>query len=329
MSKDDRNPIPRLSHWKDANDRLNSAKRRIVKTVAVRDVQVEVIYQGGAQTLTRRADPSADPLPVAVGYTDIDVAYSLQLPAQNLSVVVGVAANDGSMRIAVSSTQASSVRVPEAQTSSCDVDMCDVPRLTILFAYHLMTDYLLSDVQPGDTFMVHEPGMLLSRILARSAAEKCASTYFTTCNIGHSSTCVYIHPYTTESDIRSTIPEHLSSFLDFSRSQSSNIIGGLIAANLPPLCDLVYFDKPFSKKWCLASLGRSEEIHKRLRNAYEKAVADAAAQDLEPDETAISVHELNQREHKQGVLQLLDWRASSTVVMDVQPVDSGSLFTKD
>lgn len=177
--------------------------------------------------------------------------------------------------------------------------------------------------------MIHEPGAVLPQILARSASGKGIKTIFTTCSLEENSNCFYIHPYTTESNVKSIVPQSLAVFLDLSTSQPSKGIGCLIAANVPSFCDMEYLNRRFSKGWCFASQGQVEETHMRLRNAFEKAVADTAAQDLQPDVTRISIQEVAQTETVQGTMQLLDWTASPVVDVDVQPIDTKSLFSND
>ncbi|KAL8678456.1 MAG: hypothetical protein Q9186_005194 [Xanthomendoza sp. 1 TL-2023] len=327
--KDNHFLIPRLSHWKSANDRLNSAKRRIVEKAALEDTRVGIIKQEGLQTLMKCTEPSRYPSSVNIGCIDIKVAYSLALPKpqmeENLSIIVGIAAKDHSLRIAVANPQVSSVCVPKAQTIFCDSDLSDVPRLMVLFAYRLMADYMLSKVFPGDTIMIHEPGAILSQLVAQSALEKGINTSFTTCNIEDKSTCFYIHPYATKSDIASTVPQHLSIFFDLSTSRSSKRIGRMVTANLPSSCDVDYLDQ-----WlCFPLPGRVEETLMRLRLAYEKAIADTTAQVMQPNVAAISIQEFAQSNIVQGTMQLLDWTASPVVDVDVQPVDTNSLFAKD
>ena len=105
--RDGRLYLPRLYHWKAANDRLNSSKRPILQRVSVRDSNIRINDQHGNHVLAQLVIPTAisSATPDCVNFK---VDYSLSIRTRttlgDFFIVVGVAEGDHSLKLALSNT---------------------------------------------------------------------------------------------------------------------------------------------------------------------------------------------------------------------------------
>lgn len=331
--KEDQVLIPRLVHSKEANDRLNSSKRRILKQLSAEDSNVSLINQNGSQILEER-----DLLPASFSvenadFIEIKVEYSLISSIKTLAgqhyVAVGKTTSDNMLVFAISDSQASIIHVPKTQVIPSSCESYDQPLVLLLFAHYLITDYLLSKVYPEETLLFHEPNMLMLNILSRSAVEKRIQVHFTASSSEDRLSVTFIHPYTTELELRKLIPRNTSLFVDWSTDRRATALYKRITSSLPLSCDVEHNRTLFKTESRPITARRAEVISSSFKEAYLKACQDVSTSKCRPDIDLIDIAEFSSRDQIQGSFSLVDWRASSAVSVVVKPVDSKPLFVKN
>ena len=189
--------IPRLAPFDSANDRINSSKRQISKRLSGQASVIRLVNQQGSHTLEE-----AEQLSLASktddGTVDIEVEYSFLPSVKTLAgrvyIAAGTTAGEKLQILAVIGSQSSKVRVPKAQVIPCPEKSHEVSQLLQLFAFHLVAEYLLSRVYPGETLLVHEPGPVMSYIIQRHAAEKAVQIQYTSSKPDYENSGTFIHP---------------------------------------------------------------------------------------------------------------------------------------
>ena len=210
--KDGKFYVPRLAPLNEANDRLNSAKRRIIKRVSVQDSDIRLDDQ-------RRLQPLKGGIPVTslaadVDYINIKVMFSTVSSIKTLAgrgyFAIRRISNQSSMILALTDSLASKIRVPAAQVICCSSAGCEVSELLSLFIHHLLSEYLLSRVNLGETLLVYELEVFLSSTLRRMAEDRNVKLICTSVDVERHLFSLIIHPYATDYELKRAIPDNVS-----------------------------------------------------------------------------------------------------------------------
>ena len=192
---------------------------------------------------------------------------------------------------------------------------------------YLMTEYLLSKVPRGETLMVHEPGVLLSRILHKFAAEKGVYVFLTSSNREEKSACTYIHPCTTENNIARIAQKFVSLFVDWSARQSQMDVGARIATTLASSCDVEYLKMNFARGHHSTLQANSFQVC--LNNAYSRALTDTVDHHLHYDAAIINIQDIQNSQFRYRPAKVIDWGKLPTVEVAIQPLDQMIRFSND
>lgn len=208
---------------------------------------------------------------------------------------------------AISDSQASIIHVPKTQVIFPSSEDYDKSQFLLLFAHHLITDYLLSKIYPGDTLLFHIPNMLMLNILSRSAIE------FTSSSPEDKLSATFIHPYATEHERRKLIPRNTSLFVDLSKDRRATALGTRIAFILPLSCEVEHDRTLFTKESRSTPATCAEIVSESLKMAYLKAFQDVRTSKFRLDIDVIDIAKLSNKGQIQGSFNLIDWTASSDV----------------
>ena len=323
--------VPRLAPLNEANDRLNSAKRRIINRVSVQDSDIRLDDQQRLQPL--KGGIPVTSLAADVDCINIEVTFSTVSSIKTLAgrgyFVIGRIPNEHLTVLAITDSLASTIRVPVAQIVRCPSAKSECSQLLSLFTHRLLSEYLLSRVHPGETLLVHEPGAFLSSTLRRMAEDRNVRLICTTVNVeGHPSS-LFIHPYATDHEVKRVLPDNVSLFVNLSTDPQAATLGDRLTSLLPSSCEVERSSTLFSRELRSFSSVRAECIQETLKQAYHKVAESAATLDLQPSVETIDVTELSSNHNSHLPIQQISWKTSSVFDVDVQAVDSNSLFTQD
>ena len=323
--------IPRFAPLNEANDRLNSAKRRIISQVSVQTADIRLddqqhlqLVKGGIPVTSLAAD---------VDCINIEVIFSTMSSIKTLAgrgyFVVGRIFDGKSIVLAMTDSIASRIRVPVTQVVRCSSADSDLSQLLSLFVHHLLSGYFLSRVQPGETLLVHETGAFLSSSLSKRAEDGDIKLIYTSANVEDHPLSLVIHPYATDHEVKRMVPDNVSLFVNLSTDRQATALGDRIASLLPSSCEVENSNTLFSHGLRSFSSVRSEFVQETLNETYHKVVESAATLNIHPNVKIIDVTELSSDRNSHFPLQQIRWKTSSVFDVDVQPVDSNSLFARD
>ena len=322
--------LPRLHHWEEANERLNSSKRRITRRVIPREEKIGVESHHGSHFIAR-VDPETMSLQKK-DCIDIQVDYSLSVRTRtilgNFFIVFGTSEDGKSPKLALADTQALANRIPRARVMDITERIRDIPQFMLLVDAYLTAKFLLSKVSRGETLMVHEPDILLSRILQSSAVEMGIFVFLTSSNRKGDSSCKYIHPCTTQNDIAKALPSSVALFVDLSGQSQANV-GARIAASLASSCDVECWNEEIRRDHRSITSAQSEAFQTHLNSAYVTAMKDTLDQNFRPDVAIVSIDDLQNSQLTHRPARVIDWAKIPSVEVDVQPIDQTIRFSKD
>ena len=322
--------VPRLAPYLEANDRLNSSKRQITKTLCGSDNE---LYLGKDMSLQPLALESLAPLDS--DHIDLDVEYSTACSVMTLLgpgyVAIAKTVSNQTPVLAIFDSQATRVRVPKRRIIfRNDNIILDESRLLMLFAHHLFADYLISKVYPGETMLVHEANHLFATVLQRRANEVGVKLILTSGEDDDQISRVFIHPFATDKQIQKGLPKNVSVYVDMTTEPRSWDVGKRIASLLPH-ASMVEDSRALSttEVRLLPDVlqDRSQEL---LEGTYVRAISDwEATRNLDCNQNIIDAIGLNSKGVAPQLFDQIRWSRPATIEIDVRPVDSTSLFSND
>ena len=329
--KEDQFSIPRLQHWEEANDRLNSTRRQIAKHTSTDDTSLGFRNTDSGRVLDQRELPPML-LSQRSSHLDVILEYSMSTAIQTFTghsyLVAGRSTIDQQLVLALTDSLASRIRVPIAHVLSLPSAQCDMTRVLLILAHQLIVECLLSKVDPGDCIWTHEPGELWSDIISKACRRKGASVIYTTSKAEPEPPFTFVHSYATEHDIRKLMPSDVSLFLDLS-ARGRETLGTRIASVLPNGCETESAETLFTKEARKIPREATKFVHKMLSEAYDDALEYSNMHKPSPDADVVSLADANSIDKLDERFAMIDWIASRPVAIPVQPVDANHLFSKD
>ena len=307
--------IPRILPNKIMNDRYNSARRLITKTVATEETCVEIISSGKSLQLVQK---SLDLKQKALsGYARIRVKYSLMLPSVDSKpyyLCTGLLERTQQAALALCQFNASTVEVLSCQVIVLNETPSCRPAMLQTIADHLIARSLHSRVPKAGSILMYEPEESLAVTLSKDSHWSERRVFFASSKrsrVPHD--WIKFHPRASQRAIKHCLPRDLTCIVDFSRSLHCSI-----KSCLSPGCTIV---QPSVLDEMLLPTAR----HDLLANSYSDAVA-ALPGSHEPatfrvqDLAAASSSALSHS-------HLTDWSGASSLEVAVQPLSTTGLFS--
>ncbi|OWY54922.1 polyketide synthase [Alternaria alternata] len=205
--------IPRVLPDKEMNNRFNAARRPISENLWKESTCIEL----------SNADNSSAPAlfeiknTIRPGETTIDVKYSVCL-GKRCTFVLGVVSGTSDTVLAISDTNASSVRISKEHVFFLPHDFSGNSATLLLdTANHVLAAKLLRCISPNSIALIYEPGVRLAAAIRHHAHENTVDVFPATSN---REKCgegwAFIHPHATERDIRTIIPRNTGCFINLS-----------------------------------------------------------------------------------------------------------------
>lgn len=323
--------IPRVKLNKTLNNRYNSARRRIVEAVNPNIVPVTLTSEGEdftikAQSSLVRVKSCTNP-----GEVQVLVSHSILTAVKIGSLgyfylILGKIAESGAQVIALSNALSSKVNIPSSLIRLCSGNIDQVHAHLLATFYSLISLTALWDLSSGDLLVALDPDESLIHALNSAAAVRGI-------------------------EVRILIDAANSEELMTSKANASHIFGRSILAvtekNISRV--LCWSDNEWTSKFC-QKLGSKVAVEK-----FDTCVSFSASQ-VSPNRTFRASEILDQArtqsfsteffggnanvvyrslaDVKKGslskpIVTLIDWTASLSVPMTLEPVDARALFRND
>lgn len=214
--------IPRLKLHTERNDRYNSSKRLIVKSVERKSHVVMVDRSDGYYRVLKGKHLSSEFLHDRV---QIQVTQSLLRPVVmnetgHLFLVTGKECETGAEVVALSGTLSSCIHIPTSWRVQCGSSKGEPLRSMVSVYSHFIAQSLFRNVLPGGTIAVLEPDFSLASVLIQHATRRGVNlVLFTTENRFFSQPWVFIHRHSARRDIMAMIPPNVVKFFNFAGDQ--------------------------------------------------------------------------------------------------------------
>ncbi|KAF3480350.1 Beta-ketoacyl synthase, active site protein [Arthroderma uncinatum] len=328
--------VPRVIPERHQNDRYNSAKRKIITEVNLKQAIVTLGWGNNEYNLREQETSSFPTLP---GYrrvrVDTSILSSLLTPAGRLFVSLGTDLDNGGRVLSVSPKNASTIQVSEQWSVPVDVGRgIDVQYLSFLLGY-LSSRNIAALLPCGGTLVAHEPDPGLASMLSRHPAMSGSRVVFTTSNPQLvRRNWVLLHPRTPSRQLKAALPRDVSMYLDLSSDWSTvpctESLGSRISACLPPLCEKFDGAVLGARESSQRPGSHDESIHQLLMDVNAFAVAQLNGV---PDGMPMRLYPLSyivSNTEPLGPMSLVNWHSESEVPVQVEPIfNRNDLFQPD
>ncbi|CAG8976335.1 hypothetical protein HYALB_00005742 [Hymenoscyphus albidus] len=316
--------VPRLIADKPRNDVYNSGRRLITKEVDPAQFPVQLYRSKASYSIKENleADLSVDTI-------FLKVTHSLLSPIQVsrtsfLYLVLGTDVKTRKNVLAFSKVNASMVEVPSEWIADCNVPAGQEAQTLRFAGFHLIAQAVVPSDSPSTTFVIHEPEVGMTAILSKIAAERNLKIRFTTHmpeNSNLPGPWIFIHPMSTNDDIKQSLPEDISVFLDMT---ALTHVRSIIEPCIPSWCRVISLASVFGENARVSGQDPSVRVSKFFAGLSEALIGNTNI----PGAPAIRVEDVIKVSNLEN-LTVVDWTESSTLPVPLNPVDSRNLFASN
>lgn len=313
--------VPRLIADKPRNDIYNSGRRLITKEVDPRQSPVQLYRSDTSYDIKENLDSNS-----SANTISLKVTHSLISPIQisttsSLYLVLGMNLKTQKLVLAFSETNASTVQAPSEWASDCEIPAGREAETLRLAGYYLVAQAIVPTDYPRTTVLIHEPDLEMTSILSKLASERNLKVRFTThipekANLAGPWT--FIHPLSTNDDIKQSLPHDISVFFDLAASTEFESI---IEPCLPSWCKTYSLTSIFGTSARLQGEALGDRISKFF-SGFSEALVEINNIQKAPK---IRVEDILTASNIDN-LSVVDWTEVSTLSVPLEPVDSRNLF---
>ena len=327
--------IPRLYKFVEANDRYNSARRTLIKSVDPQNTAVVLASAGDGQSYDLRCPSPLRllPHPPSICSTITVCVSHILLQTIKLScsgrvfLCAGVEEATGNPLLALSHTAESRPTVPADWT--IPLSNADPAKAIAAVAAHMVSSTILHLAQTGSAILVHEPDDLVAAALVRQAAKAQITVVTTTSSSasrnGISDTWHYVHSKLSTRLVEKVLPRQLSVFVDLSQAPGSAPAGRLIAKCLPPMCSSFSATDFYGTTAEIPAWLSPESVASTLADAWRDVQDNLGEVDAPP---ILPLQDVPSQSVFGSPLQVADWSATPVSVR-VEAIDEGVIFRAD
>ncbi|KAL3421601.1 polyketide synthase peptide synthetase [Phlyctema vagabunda] len=326
--------IPRLIHNVAQNERYNSSKRDILKEVPLSDSVVTVERSGEKFIFRQDENLLLGSQAAEEGKVVVNVSFSLAssiqiLPGCYLFLVVGHVPSDETSVIALSTTNSSVITVPESWIFKFDTHSGRKKEALLSASTHILARAISYSIPENSKLLVHEAPIGLVSALQCEASRKSFGVAFTTCeSITKDSRYSFIHPQATSREIKRSIPDDVSTFIDISAPNSSLYSRSTVSRIMESLPAMCRVQEPKSMFGCKSLIPNSQFISTSICETIKGIASIDTSSSTWSIADALALGELSHI-HAQNLIDVIDWTTTTAVPIKIEPVDSAKLFKKD
>ena len=326
--------IPRVHLSKAQNDRYNSSKRSMMKELDPKKSNIGITCSATSYSLQEWTMPKYAQPSYGINCVDIKVRYSLLSSIKigtggYLYLVLGSLLNTGKLVLALSETQTSIISTPQTWTIPCSIDEDQMEQYLLLAGNNLLAQSILATIDSNGVIVMNEPADALASAVAQKAVEKNAHLVCTTKSVGKNSPWVSIHPRTSPRLVKNMLPKHISAFIDMSAGDNSEGLGSLIRDCLPLSCKIVKPSTIFGHSPIVLSDFPLENLVEQLTDASTYAMTTISQKTCSINAEALILSSFPKPYSATNPLSIINWTDDISVSVNIEPVDSKPMFSKD
>lgn len=342
--------VPRLLPDNERNARLNSLRRPVSKTVDLRSSTVCISWQDAGMSPPVLLEEEAwmhnvhsSTSLLQVSHSSLSALSIAPLTSTFLFLSLAIDQETGRSVVSLNDTSASSVAVPVASITPQGLSHQNPAVLLAATAGELLAAAILAQIPPQSRLLVNEPGtdgVLAAALTSQGAARQVDVLFSKAGECGGQAGWVQLDPWTSAQDARARLlPAKLTHFIDLAVDLASET-SSLIRASLPATCGVIStmdVVRPYS------TLSTETTDRGLVLVALQDAINRAAAQAMTPQfesiaaalcgsDTSIvraSMVGTASLPYPAASTTLVDWTADDALAVQVRPIDSSRLFSKN
>jgi hybrid polyketide synthase/nonribosomal peptide synthetase ACE1 len=322
--------IPRVRLSKTLNNRYNSARRAITTEVSPASQSITLTTSGNAPVLSFSSGL------VSHGPVDVNddqvilVSHSMYQAVAvgslgHFFLVLGNVKSTGDSVIALSTTLSSRVSVNPSWVRPCPFPTKQAIDYLVSMFYALIAGSVLEDLSGCDTVVVLEPSEQLAEALERSAFKRGIQLRYITSAPSATKKTLWttLHPRASRREVIASLPGKVSRVLSWGHNIWNAAVGEYLGAGTPiETLESLTSDHAYINKADLAI--RVSDTLDACRTQILSHHATANSEDI----SVVPLHEIPASKHLHP-LAVIDWSASASVPVTLEPVDSRPLFRQD
>lgn len=327
--------IPRVIADGTLNDRLNSLRRTIRKTVEPSKIPVTIDQSQGSYVLS---EPRHSIL-TATHNSDvtIQVTHSLLstikvMEKMYLYLCFGKVIQAeklypvGAQVLALSSTNGSIIDVPSSQLVPVSASADSVVNFIQSVATIFVADIVFSQLRPGSSILMFEPDEDLSVVFKSRACELGHKVFLASsiCD-SNASESIYIDPHTPKRKVRALLPPQVDMFLNFAEEVQRQSMAALEAC-LPDTCVTSNVHELFGMQPSKNFHTIPDGCHGALMKAQSVALRFVPISKMP---LVTSLLEISSNSQIKPYPCVVDFNKDTIVEVNVAPVNTGGLFRSD
>ncbi|KAF4630056.1 hypothetical protein G7Y89_g8079 [Cudoniella acicularis] len=324
--------IPRLVADKPRNDIYNSGRRLITKEVDLGNSVVQLYHPGTSYGVRELLESQFFDDTENAAMVSIKVTQSLPLPikisaSSCLYLVLGINLETKKFALAFSGINASTVHVSVKWVFDCNTPTCRQVDILRLVRNELIAQYITSAQYSGTTAVIHEPDPEITALLLEVARERDVKVMYTTHfreKTNLAGPWVFIHPMSSDSDIKQLLSEDISVFIDLSRSTGDGSLKSIIETVLP-WCKIMSLSSVFGSSARFSEECFDERVSQIFNNLSNRLIDTDGTGYGHPSIQNISMGDVL-KSSDLDQLAVIDWTEASTLSVSLEPADSGNLF---
>lgn len=332
--KDNQVYVPRVRPNDEQNNRYNSSKRSISRSVDVHKTPLTLDLVDGEYMIREQSIIESDsPEIVSVSVT-CSFLSSIKTPAGYVFVSLGNNIQTGEKTLCFSSRNESVVQVPKSWTVPLDEVEVDGQFMSYVIA-HLTVQWVLQMLPQTGTLLAYEPDPVAASLLSQELKKLNKKALFMTSSkemFGRS--WKYIHPNSTKRAITSLLPTDVTLYVDASGAveSSSRSLGSEIATSLSSTCGKVKMSSLTATEASALPYDAPKSVTDLLSRVSKFASSLLAAQ-ATPEGAPLDILPLKRvvaNFAKPNPSSLVYWQEDEIVPASVEPVSNrGDLFRPD
>ncbi|KAJ5682101.1 uncharacterized protein N7477_002041 [Penicillium maclennaniae] len=272
--RDGKTLIPRFRPNLEQNDRYNSSKRLILKSVDRKQSVVNIQKSESGYEVLETSPPSSFSF---MDQYDIEVTSSLLRPVEitetvRLFLVTGKDIRDGSQVIALSETLNSRIRVPRSWMiivgKSAEEAICSMLSLYV----HLLAQSIVKRIPPGKTLAVLDADFAMAAVLTQYANQRGVNlVLFTTNEGGLSWPWVHIHRHSTRRDLINKVTDSIALLFN---AGDEELVTVVLKEVLPKACLFENENTITGETARFSSISAMEQVVSQLETTWSRAYSD-------------------------------------------------------
>ena len=331
--------VSRVYHRNTLNNRYNASKRTIFETMDPQIVPLNLAKDPSSRhTIVLDNSLTAEMLDqqamMAGSRVLVKVSHSLSTPVFTTPLdpsylVYGINKATEKSVIAISPNNGSYALLLPERVLEIEVPVGKESDFLNQLHIQVLVENILSVCQRDSTLLIHEPSPEIASRIVESASGANISAVFTTSSLDpadHSWT--RIDPYAPKRVIQSSIPSHISAFIDCSRSGQNGRAGSLIASCLPPSC----LRTTIAELQILqqAPSFYTADLRQKFSSVVERALKETLISKRSSSLPVITLEQPIGRSDIDAIVPaIVDWSAPAGIPVQITTVDSQVTFKSD